>query len=392
MKTSQLFYIVVSILLFLSCGQKESNNISSFGYEPEAYLAENVKQQTGYNQNENSQQNANHLNTKKPTNEGLKPYKVMSKQFGIPVGIMPIPISWEISNNKKENVLFESKNGVKVYGEQFFSFSFHNNPQRNQFMQQNGSNIQPLKSLERVINEDFKPYLQSQGISFVRQYPLPQLAQFDKRFDSYLFKATPEQKQYQCMVTEWTDNKGNLSLGIIRYFVTQYPSIGGLDWGYAMNSMEAPQRVYENAKQAMINSLVNFQINPHWVQANNQYYSQMAQRSNTGHQQRMANIRSQGQAIINNGKTYSDISDSSHESWKRRNTMTDNGQSKSVNGIWERSNMTDQSGNLYQVEGYDNNVWMNNNNEYIGTDNSNYNPNIDNTTKSQNWEQLQNND
>ena len=391
MKTSHLFYIIIATLLCFSCGQKENNDNSEFDFESEDYVQNN--QQANYAQNGNRQQNvnyqANNNQQERPNNNGLKPYKIMSPQFGIPFGIMPIPQSWNKKSKNQENILFEGPNGVKVYDEQFFTFSYHEDPQRRYFMQQNGTNVQPLKSLERVINEDFKPFLQNKGITFVRQYPLPQLAQNDKRFDNYLFKATPVNKQFQCMVTEWKDQNGNLSVGVVRYFISQYTSIGGIDWGYTINSLDASQGAYGNAKNALINALLKLQINPQWVKANNQHFSQLAQQNNANHQQRMASIKAQGQAILNNGRINSSILDSNHESWKRRNAISDAGQANAVNGIWERSNMTDQSGNTYQVEGYDNNVWMNGNNEYIGTDNSNWNPNIDNATNGENWEQLQ---
>lgn len=165
-----------------------------------------------------------------------------------------------------------------------------------------------------------------------------------------------------------------------------------MTWGYTINALEAPEAVYEQAKKDYINSLVNFQYNPNWIQKNNQHYAQVSRQSTAGHNQRMAAIKAQGQAAINAGNTYSSISDSSHESWKRRNGMTDAGQAKSVDAIWERSNMQDQSGNQYQVEGYSNNVWKTNNNEYVGTDNTNWNPNIDNTTNNIDWERLENSD
>jgi hypothetical protein len=380
MKTRHLIYIFVTTF-FLGCGQENRNDhFSDFEYDSENY----------YNENSNQQENDfTQANSSKPVK--MNGHKVMSKQFGIPVGVMPIPNSWNVSNNKKENVLFESNEGVKVYGEQFASFYFSNNQEQNYYSQQSGSKIKPVKSINRVINEDLKPFLESKGIKYVGQFPLPQLAQFDKRFDSYLFKSTPEQKQYQCIVTEWEDGKGNRSAGIIRYFINQYVSIGGMDWGYTINAMEAPKNIYETAKKDLINALVNFQINPQWVQTNNQYYAQLSQQSSAGHQQRMATLKAQGQAIINNGNTYSSISDSNHESWKRRNGMQDAGHSNSINsGIWERSTVSNPNTNeRHQVEGQNNYYYGNANNEYIGTDNSLYNPNLDNTTNDQEWTQFE---
>jgi hypothetical protein len=330
--------------------------------------------------------------TSNNSSKKLKLYKIKSQQFGMLFGVMPIPSTWKEVNNKEDNIHFEAPNGTKIYGEQFNSFYYSNNQQQNQFYQQNGTQVKAPKNINRFINEDLKPHLESNGLKYLGQFPLPQLAQADKRFDSALFKSTPEEKSYECIVTEWEDQKGNKSLGVIRYFTSYYRVIGGMDLGYTINGLEAPKAVYEDAKKDYINALLNLQVNPNWIQKNNQYYAQMSQQSNAAHQQRMAAIRAQGQALINTGNTYSSISDSNHESWKRRNAMTDAGHAKSVDAIWERSNLNDQNGNQYQVDGYYNTVWKNNNNEYIGTDNTNWNPNIDNVTNGINWEQLEHND
>ncbi|MFL0352018.1 hypothetical protein [Xanthomarina sp. GH4-25] len=376
MKTSYVLQLVLAISLF-SCGDnKETLQVSEFN-----------SQNTIESYSENNESNQQERN-----NQNIKYYEVMSKQFGIPVGSVPIPTTWKKSNNTQENILFEGSNGVKVYNEQFSSFSYHNDPQRNQIMQQNGSAVQPLKSLENVINNDFKPFLLSKGIHFIKQYPLPQLAQFDKQFDSYLFKATPEQKQYQCMVTEWKDQNGNLSVGVIRYFITQYTSIGGLDWGYTINSMEAPEAVFEEAKFAFINALINFQVNPQWVQVNNQYYAQMAQQNNARHQQRMAAIKSQGQQILANGRARSQAMDAQYNNWRNNQAASDRSHENYIDGIYDRQVVTNQNtGQEYKVDGYNSQVWMNNNNEYISNNNSLYNPNLDNTVNNQEWTQLETN-
>lgn len=375
MKTLITYFSLLTILF--SCGQqKENTNFAEFDNDPRAY----------YEEQQNK--NINHKSTKTNTaNNNLKSYKIMSKQFGMPVGIMPIPNSWEIKNDKKTGVLFESNDGVKVYGERFKSHYYSNNQQQNYYVKQGGSIIQPQKNINRVIQEDLKPYAESQGLKLVKQFPLPQLAQFDKRFDSYLFKSTPENRQYQCIATEWEDQNGDKSIGIIRYFTNQYTTLGGMDWGYTLNSMVAPKEHYKHAKKAFINSLVNFQINPQWIQVHNRYYSNLSQQSNAGHQKRMAAINAQGQASRNIGNTYSSIIDDSHDSWKRRNGITDAGHSNSINsGVWERSTVTNpNTGQSYQVEGQNNYYYGNNNNEYVGTDNVLYNPNIDNSMNNQDW-------
>ncbi len=382
MKTSLSLLALFTILL-CSCGQqqKETNEFTDFDYNSE----------NPYNNNERnpSEEGEKDVAINNPNGQ-LKAYKIMNQQFGMVFGIMPIPQSWEVADKNKENVLFKGPDGVKVYGEQFASFYYSNNQQQNYYSQQSGSQIKAPKSVDRVINEDLKPFLESKGIRYIGQFPLPQLAQSDLNFHNSIFKATPEQRNYQCIVTEWEDKEGkNRSVGIIRYFTAQYTAIGGMDWGYTINSMEAPISSFEQAKKDYINALINFQVNPQWLQANNQYYAQLSQQSNAGHQQRMADIQAQGQAAINAGNTYSSIADSNYESWKRRNAMSDAGQAKTIDGIYERSNMNDQYGNQYKVEGYYDNVWKGANDQYIGTNHTNWNPNIDNATNNTNWEQLE---
>ncbi|WP_040254518.1 hypothetical protein [Psychroserpens mesophilus] len=380
MKTHHL--ILISIVFFFSCNDQKdaslySNSTTETGNNFEIGL-DNASESKSEDRNKSSKQ--------------LKLYKIKNEQFGMLFGVMPIPNSWNILNNSKDNILFEAENGVKVYGERYNSFFYSNNQELNYFYQQNGNQVKAPKDITRVINEDLKPFFESKGLKLLDQFPLSQLAQADKQLDNALFKSIPENKTFECIVTEWEDQNGIKVLGVIRYFSTSYPTAGGMNWGYVFNGMEAPKAVYEEAKKDYINALLNLQVNPNWIQKNNQFYAQKSQQSNANHQQRMAAIRAQGQSLINTGKTYSSISDSNHESWKRRNAMTDAGHAKSVDAIWERSNLNDQNGNQYQVDGYYNTVWMNSNNEYFGTNNTNWNPNVDNATNGINWEQLEHSD
>lgn len=317
----------------------------------------------------------------------LEAHYIMSKQFGIPIGALQLPPSWKKQAPNSENIYLESPNGIKIYNEVLNSFFYSNNPERNQFTAQAGSQVKPVKSLQQFIKEDLTTQMQGIGARYLNQFPLPQLADFDNKFNSYLFKSTPEQRQNACIVTEWETKEGNLGFVIVRYFVAQYTSLGGLDWGYTLNILEAPKSEYEAAKNTYINALINYQINPNWLQASNQYYAQAAQQSSINHQNTMASIQAQGASIRAAGQANSQILDNQFNSWKTRQTTSDISHSNYIDGIYDRRNMTDQTGNTYQVDGYENNVWMNTNNEYIATDNSLYNPNTDNTTN-YNWQQL----
>ena len=382
MKRFFLIYVIFALLFLNSCGdKKETIEFSEYSFDPE----NNIENQETIRVQGNSE-------TQNSSSKNIKPYYVMNKQFGMPLGAMPIPDSWEKKNQNSENIYFEGPNGIQVYGEVSNSFFYSNSAERNQYTLQTGSQVKPVKSIQRLIDEELKPLVAAEGLQLRNQFPLPQLAQFDNRFNSYLFKSPPEQRHNDCIVTEWEGPDGKLTMVIVRYYIAQYTSIGGLDWGYTLNSMSAPKAEYDNAKNAYINSLVNFEINPQWVQAHNQYYAQLAQQNNVAHQGRMADIQAQGERSRAAGRASSQALDNQYNSWKSGQASSDISHSRYIDGIYERRNMTDASGSTYKVDGYENNVWMNNNNEYIATDNSLYNPNIDNTTNNYNWQQLEETD
>ncbi|MFV0565154.1 MAG: hypothetical protein ACK5NB_04880 [Flavobacteriaceae bacterium] len=371
MKTLNLFLAMLSIFLFSCTSQNENKNTTGFGHDS--------THGKGNNHNEPLDDNN--------APETLRGYTIMSQKFGMAYAIMPIPDSWQVVKNLKENIIFQSNKGVKVYGEYFAQHFFSNNQQLNHLRQQSGFSIKPPKGANLVIMEDITPNAGKLGLHLVNQFPLPELNQTETQLNGLMFKSVPESKQFQCIATEWEDNKSNKHLCVLRYFITHYPTVNGVDWGYTINTMEAPKAEYEQAKKAYINAMVNLKINPEWLKANNSYYAQLSKQNSINHQQNMYAINARGQAALNNGNTYSSILDSNHESWKRRNALNDAGHSNSVNsGIWERTSISNpNSGQHYWVGGQNNYYWANNNNEYIGTDTPFYDPRANPDINHENW-------
>tara|TARA_R110002072_G_scaffold59514_1_gene151434 strand:- start:14753 stop:15931 length:1179 start_codon:yes stop_codon:yes gene_type:complete len=388
MKTSHFFYFLLAIILFSSCWQGQNNNdLDDYGYEFENSTLEDQGREE-FAQNDQSR---DHMNSGNPTgrnNGRIQNYQIKDTRNNMIIGTLPIPASWRTSGDPQ--AMLEGPNGVKVYNEQGNFFSYSNDPYMNQLAQQTGQKVQPPKSVENVIQQDLIPLAQQQGAKFVKSYPIPQLARFDEAFDAKLWKYMPTRKQFNVMAAEFTDNKGKSSIVIVRHQMGQDQM--GSTWGYVCNMMESNTPSFEQAKQAYINGLINLNINPQWIQACNQRDQQRAQQSNAGHQQRMAQIKAFGEQNTRNFNARSAASDAQYNSWREGQAASDAGQAAYVDGIWERQNMTDGNGNTYKIDGYDNNVWMNQNNEYISTDNSNWNPNIDNATNNDTWNQLQSTD
>jgi len=355
-----LILLSVVPILTTSCGQQNNQNTMSEFSEDAVVEYRELEIQS-------DKQSAKNSNA-----QVLKDFQIMSPDFGIPVGTMRIPVSWKESYNTKESLLLEGADGIKIYKARYTSHFYSNDPYRNQIAMQNGESVQPVKGIESVINDVLKPIGQAEGVHLVRQTPLPQMAQFDTRFESYLFQATPAQKQHQCLITEWEDQQGNPSMVIIRYFVTYY-QIGGMGWGYTLNAIDASKENYEETKNAYINALVNFQINPQWVQKNNEYWSQVAHQSNVGHQSRMNGIKAFGDAAIKAGEIRSEASDINH--------------SKFIDHLRDETNVTNPvgTGQTYKVESGSKYYWMNSNGEYIKSDDPFYNPNTDPTYNNQTW-------
>ncbi len=355
MKVSHFFYTVLTVFLFSCNGQNTNNPFAEAG---------NTTMQNNYRQD---------TNFKRANKQGFKTYNIMDKQLGISSGSIQIPVSWVESNNKKENILFEGPHGLKVY---------------NNVSEYSRINA-PVKSIEQFLNENIKPLANKDGAYMTKKYPLPEMVQFNRKLESLMFKAIPAQKQMQCIATEWENKNGTSSLVIIQHFISRFQT-GTVSWGYTINSLEVEKPYFEEAKNTYINSLLNFQINPQWVQASNQYWSQKTQQATVAHNRRMKAIEDFGRTNTARYNQRMAESDAQFNSWRASQATNDASHSRFVDGIWEQRNMTNpNTGQTYKIQGYDNNVWMNQNNQYFGTDNSLYNPNLDNTINEQNWDRLE---
>lgn len=77
------------------------------------------------------------------------------------------------------------------------------------------------------------------------------------------------------------------------------------------------------------------------------------------------------------GEIYSDILDSSHKSFQERSNITAGSQSKAVDNIWGRNEVTNPySGDSFIAEGYEGQFWQNDDGQYFGTDDPNFDPNL----------------
>lgn len=102
--------------------------------------------------------------------------------------------------------------------------------------------------------------------------------------------------------------------------------------------------------------------------------------------QNQANFEASQRAFVNNSNA---INDAIMSGWRERNASGDRQQEKTIDGIYERTNVQDaETGQQYKVAAGANQYWMNNNGEYISTELQNYDPNLDENMNGQKWKEL----
>ncbi|SRX73417.1 hypothetical protein [Aequorivita antarctica] len=373
MKTSTSFFVLLLVSsIFTSClnsngKQQNFNEEDTFG---EYYNEENASE---------NYENGNNQIAKKGE---MKYFNTIDSRNGMVMSRIPFPSSWQKQNGGE--YLYTGPNGIKVHGERGGSFMFSKDPQMNQMYQQSGMQVQLPKSIDQVINEGFMEYANKINRKLVRKYPMPQFAAWDKQFDDQLYKSMPSQKTFTVMGLEWRDPDGTSFLTVLHHYVS-YDQYGGY-WGITYSVLETSKNVFEQAKIQYLNGLLNQQINSQWLQAVNQKDMQIAQQSNAGHQQRMANIKSFGDQNTARFNERMAAMDQNMESWRANQVAGDRNQEQFLDYVNERTNVVDpNTGQTYKVDAGANQYWINSQGEYIKSDNANYNPNQDNNINNQTW-------
>ena len=345
----------------------------------------NLEDQAILNQNQSGENisksdlNGNNQIAKSDT---IKYFNNIDSQNGMVMSRIPFPSSWQKQSKGEYN--YTGPNGIKILGDRSAMYMFSNDQQMNNMYEQSGMAVQFPKSIDQVINESFMDYANKINRKLIKKYPIPQLAAWDKQFDDQLYKSMPSQKTFNVMGLEWRDPDGKLFLTILHHFVS-YDNYGGY-WGITYTVLESSENAFKKAKRQYINGLINQQINPQWIQASNQKDMQVAQQSNTDHQNRMAGIKAAGDQSTANHNARMAAMDQNMDSWRANQAADDRSHNQVIDNIRGNTNVSDpNSGKTYKVEAGSNQYWMNDQGEYIKSDNSLYDPNIDPSINNQNW-------
>lgn len=369
----------IFLLILFSISITFSSCLNSNGEEQYLY-AESIFDQN-YNEENNSKNDPNG-NNQIAKNDAIKYFDIMDPENALLKSRIPFPSTWQKHNKGDYN--YTGPNGIKVHEERVAMFMFSNDQHTNNIYQQSGMPIQFPKPIDQVINEGFMDYANKINRELVRKYPIPQIAAWDKQFDDQLYKSLPSQKTFNVMGLEWRDPDGTSFLTVLHHFVS-LDNYGGY-WGITYTVLEASENAFEQAKTQYINGLLNQQINPQWVQVRNQKEMQIAQQSNAAHQTRMAGIKAIGdQGTVNHNARMAAM-DQNMDSWRANQAASDRNHNQFIDNIHGNTNIRDpNSGSTYKVEAGANHYWMNNQGEYIKSENFLYDPNLDRSINNQIW-------
>lgn len=384
MKTSTLLLLATSFASITACTGQD--------YSEQNY-GDSKNVQTTDHQSSNMSTKIN------PTYEAQKPkendqkdeaivmHTIINSKTGRPFAQIPLPASWQLTRSKKAGVpAISGPHGLKIYASAYSSFVYAADPMTRQVYEAYGQEMRQPIGIGNVIRQDLMAMANQRGLRFDRQYPLPRVAQKDKSYMDQLYTLGSRNNNFQATATEWIDKNGKNVLIVIHYnevFMT-----GMVTWGYYTQSVSAETNYFEKAKNAYITGLFNMQYNTESIAAHNQKEASRANRSWSNHNQRMR----QNQAAFDaRQRTFRETSEAinkaSMDAYRNRNASGDRIQHGFNNYIKDETTVTDPAtGKNYQVEGYADQYWMNGNGEYIKSDNSLYNPNLDPNYNSQTWQ------
>ena len=315
----------------------------------------------------------------------LKYFYNKDSRNGMVTDRYPFPATWQQHNSG--DFAFTGPNGIMVYGESGRFFSYSNDPTTLQQFQMVGFNVKYPLSMNETIEEFLVSHANTLNRKMVKKYPIPQLKEFYKNFDSMLFKVEQNPKQFEATAIEWVDPDGTRWVTVFNYQIEQ--GYNKVHWSFSASAMGAPAAIFEQAKQDYLNGLLNRQINPQWIHTMNQQDQYTIQKSNEAHARRQAEFnrgvaerQKQWEANQENIANRQKQWEANQDAISKRNEMVSD-------AILGKVNIIDPaSGDKTKIDNTNVHYWVNSQNKYIGTDKSYVDPNKNSYLNGETWREF----
>ncbi len=363
-------FIFLSALLFSACNQSSESRSTA--------------------ETTTSEKTENGSNVKASTSswEQLKMYSFRD-QSGNVVAEMPFPESWDVAeNHAKGEPTITGPYQTRITDYPIQIFMNVTDPRLQQAYYQSGQQMRAMPGIEELIQQDIAPWCAQYGYNLVKYYEVPEVSKADKWYSDQLYKAVPSEGRVVAIGTDWQTSDGK------PYFLLLHLSVSNTaemqNWSYWSSGLEADPEYFDRAKKQLLFSLASVRYALEPIAEYNQREAQKAGASWAAHNQRMAQnqaaFEAQQRAFVNKSNA---INDAIMNGWRERNASSDRQHEQFVDVITERTKVTNSStGQTYKVQSGYNQYWMNSNGEYISTNQSDYNPNLDDAMNNQRWEEL----
>ncbi len=304
---------------------------------------------------------------------------------------MPFPSSWKLHGKVQSGQPhITGPKGTQVIDYPLQSYLYPTDPQLQQIYRQSGQPMRPMpSSIDELIQQDFVPWGERNGLRFVSYEEIPEIARIDNWYDDQLFKVAPPKKQLHAIGTEWTKGNGDPFFLLIRLNATEM--LGTLTWSYWCSSLESSKAHYGLAKKQLVFAIANAHYNPEPIMEYNRIEAQKVNQSWAAFNQRMAANQAAFQAqqrdFVNRSNA---VNEAIMGGWRARNAASDASHERFVDAITERTNTYNAATGTHQkVESGYNQYWMNSDGKYISTNSHTYDPNLDEGLNNQRWDKLE---
>jgi len=380
MKTAQLPLLALSFLCATACNNGPNNDQYGIGDEEGG--------ETSYGEMPGMDEGVNRPNDDGRTNITLHP--VMDAKTGMVSYQMPLPASWKIvTPQTPQDPHIVGPGGVKIYYRSGSTNTYSNDPNMQQTYQMAGQAMRPPMEISAYLQQDLVPQMTGNGFQLMKQYPIPQVAERNRAYSAKLFKVAPSRDQQFALGTEWRNQEGKPLFMIVNMSVSQGQN--DVFWFTNMQALTAEEDQFEFAKRALLNGIINTQDDPQQIAAYNANEQQKANQSWSQHNTKMQqNQRNFDQQQATHRSTTDAVNKASMDSYNSRMESMDNNQRGFTNYIKDEYTVANPGdGQQYQVESGSNQYWMNNNGEYIPSNNATYDPNADNAVNNQSWQEVE---
>lgn len=343
-----------------------------------------------------------------------KTFEFKDPKSGLLVSTVNYPSNWEIQTRAEYSIdpmipvfryQIKDSDGLQVFNTAMKMHYTSNDSQVEQMMRNSGTNsVKRLLSPQQLVQAEIAPKLTGKGFSYEGTKTFPALEQ---KALKEARKNTSSPMDISISGTIWQNPKGQKALVILNYGkMTQSMGNGQsmTAWMYSTDVLISGADDFGENVADFIKANLDSEPSSEW----DNYMTQLSakrqegsrrqaqasqarlQQSALAHQQRMAQRQASFDAHQQKMQGIWAAQDASHASFMNRNfgSGSSAGQQSFVNMIHDQETVTHPNGNSYQIQSGAQETWMDNDGNYINSNDLFFNPNADNSLNNTEWSKV----